>query len=172
MTVTWLRHVPEWGAALVLVSFVVLTHGMTAASILPLYLAVVSPALCSADLVHRRLPNRLVVPGYAVAGIAITLGWITGDRIAPTAGIAGVLYFVFLLALSMLGGMGMGDVKLAGVLGLAAGGLGMVTAVASPVIAFAVGTVAAIVAVVRRTGRSIPFGPCLLAGFWSAALFF
>lgn len=172
MTVTWLRHVPEWGAALVLAGFVVLTHGMTAASILPLYLAAVSPALCSADLVQRRLPNRLVMPGYAIAAAAITLGWITGDRIAPTAGVAGVLYFAFLLALSVLGGMGMGDVKLAGVLGLAAGGLGMVTAVASPVIAFAVGTVAAIIALVRRTGRSIPFGPCLLAGFWSAALVF
>jgi len=172
MSVTWVRRVPEWGAALVLAGFVLLAHGMTAASILPLYLAAVSPALCNADLVHRRLPNRLVMPGYAVSAIAITIGWLTGDRITPTAGIAGVLYFVFLLALSVLGGMGMGDVKLAGVLGLAAGGLGMVTAIASPVIAFAVGAAAAIVALTRRTGRSIPFGPCLLAGFWSAALFF
>ena len=172
MSVTWIRHVPEWGAALILAAFVVLVHGMTPASILPLYLAAVSPALCCADLIHRRLPNRLVIPGYAVAATAVTVGWITGDRIAPMAGIAGALYFAFLLALSVLGGMGMGDVKLAGVLGLAAGGLGMVTAIASPVIAFAVGTAAAIVALTRRTGRSIPFGPCLLAGFWSAALFF
>jgi leader peptidase (prepilin peptidase)/N-methyltransferase len=172
MTVTWLRRVPEWGTALVLAGFVLVMHGMTPACILPLYLAAVSPALCTADLVDRRLPNRLVIPGYGVAVSAIALGWITGDRIAPTAGIAGVLYFAFLLALSVLGGMGMGDVKLAGVLGLAAGGLGAVPALASTVIAFAVGTVAALVALVRRTGRSIPFGPCLLAGFWSAALLF
>ena len=162
----------EVTAALVLAALVVLAHGAQAFSILALYVAAVSPALCRSDLIERRLPNRMVLPGYFVAGSASIVGWLGGEPLPAAAVIAALCYFGFLVVLAALGGMGMGDVKLAGVLGFAAGALGPGIAILSPVIAFAVGALAALVTVARRMGRSIPFGPCMLAGFWSAALFF
>jgi leader peptidase (prepilin peptidase)/N-methyltransferase len=66
--------------------------------------------------------------------------------------------------------MGMGDVKLGGVLGAAAGLVGIVAAVASPVAAFIGGGVAGISAIRRGPGGSIPFGPFMLAGFWAAVV--
>ena len=65
----------------------------------------------------------------------------------------------------------MGDVKLAGVLGLCLGSLGVVHAVMAIMVAFAAGGIAGAVVLARRVGgrRSrIPFGPFLLAGFWIA----
>lgn len=171
MTFSWRGDALEVATALMLAALVVLVRGTEPHSILPLYLAAVSPALCLSDVAERRLPNRLVLPGYLVAGIAIVVGRVSGDHIAVSAVIGGLGYFAFLLALAALGGMGMGDVKLAGVLGFAAGAVGSGVAVLSPLIAFVVGAVAAVVAVARRTGRSIPFGPCMLVGFWGAALF-
>lgn len=140
-------------------------------AVVPLaYLAAVTPALCRVDLREHRLPNRLVLPGYAAAGAGVMGEWfVTGD-LPLMALVAGAAYLGFLLALSFGGGMGMGDVKLAGVLGLAAGLLGAGTAVLSPVLAFTAGGVAAVVALRRGPGSRIPFGPFLLAGFWIAIL--
>jgi len=162
----------EVTSALVLAALVVLAHGTQASGILALYLAAVSPALCRSDLTERRLPNRMVLPAYFVAGSMLVVGWLGGQPVPATSVVSALCYFGFLAALAALGGMGMGDVKLAGVLGFAAGALGPGIAILSPVIAFAVGALAALVTVARRRGRSIPFGPCMLAGFWSAALFF
>ena len=137
---------------------------------LPLvYLAAVTPYLCRVDFEVRRLPNRIVLPGYAAAaggilGQALVAGW--PSTAVPLA--AGAVYFAFLLVPALLGGMGMGDVKLAGVLGVSAGLIGATTAVISPLAAFLLGGVAAIVAIARGSGASIPFGPFLLAGFWIA----
>jgi leader peptidase (prepilin peptidase)/N-methyltransferase len=72
---------------------------------------------------------------------------------------------LFLFALG--GGMGMGDVKLAAVLGLASPTA--TVAIASPLLAFLTGGVAAVVVLlVRGRGSRIPFGPFLLAGYTGA----
>ena len=172
MTISWRQDLLEMVAALLLAALLLLAHGVGPHDMLALYVAAVSPALCRSDLLERRLPHRLVLPGYFVAGSAAIVGWLSGEHVSGLAVIAALGYFAFLLALAARGGMGMGDVKLAGVLGFAAGALGPGTAIASPVIAFAVGGVAALVVMALSMGRSIPFGPCMLAGFWSAALFF
>jgi leader peptidase (prepilin peptidase)/N-methyltransferase len=84
--------------------------------------------------------------------------------LVAAVGYAGVL---FLFALG--GGMGMGDVKLAAVLGLASPT--SVIAFASPLLAFLLGgVVALVVLVVRGKGTRIPFGPFLLAGYAGALL--
>ena len=73
-----------------------------------------------------------------------------------------------MLVLSLLGGLGMGDVKLAAQLGVAAGLVGVQTAVAMVVVAFMLGgLVASVLWLARRRGR-IPFGPFMLAGFWTS----
>ena len=116
------------------------------------------------DLDHRIIPNRLTLIG-ALSALAI-LG-VTEPAALPEHLIAGLAAGGFLLvaALARPGGMGMGDVKLAGVLGLFLG-----SAVAPALlIALLTGSLlgAAIIAVKgaaegRRT--AIPFGPFLALG--------
>lgn len=139
--------------------------------VLPLiYLAIVTPTLCAVDATERRLPNELVLPGYLVAGSGIAAHWLTSGQSPVIALASGAVYFVFMLAWGVVGGMGMGDVKLAGVLGLSAGLLGSTAALVSPIVAFLLGGVAAIGALRGARGASIPFGPFLLAGFWIAVV--
>ena len=138
---------------------------------LPLvYLAAVTPTLCAIDAVERRLPNSLVLPGYLVAAAGIVAHWIVSGEFSTVAVVSGVLYFVVMLAFAVAGGMGMGDVKLAGVLGLSAGLVSATAAVVSPLVAFVLGGIAAIGALRGGRGASIPFGPFLLAGFWVAVV--
>lgn len=116
------------------------------------------------DLDHRIIPNRLTALG-AVAALAI--GAATDPGGVPEQLIAGAAAAGFLLAAALArpGGMGMGDVKLAGMLGLF---LGREVAVAL-LAALVVGTVVGVAIMARRgvgEGRktAIPFGPFLALG--------
>jgi len=148
----------------------VLAVGIRPALVVPLYLAALSGELCRVDVAEHRLPNALVLPGYGFA--AVGLGWqwrLMGTRPWQALGV-GVAFFVFLLLMNLAGGMGMGDVKLAGLLGLGLGALGVTTAVAGIVIGFVAGGAAGVLTLLAPGGasRRIPFGPFLLLGFWSA----
>jgi leader peptidase (prepilin peptidase)/N-methyltransferase len=82
-----------------------------------------------------------------------------------------IAYGLLLLALHVLGGMGLGDVKLAPALGLLTGALGQVPAVTAPLAAFLVGGVTAVGVLLRRgAGAAMPFGPSMLLGAWAAVL--
>jgi len=131
-----------------------------ASALIPVvYLAAVTPALVLADLRSHRLPNRMVVPGIGVGLVAVALQW----SWVPLA--AGLAYGGALYLMSLAGGIGMGDVKLATLIGLAAGTATLDAAVA----AFLLGGVAASIVLLRRgRGARIPFGPWLLAGYWVA----
>jgi leader peptidase (prepilin peptidase)/N-methyltransferase len=81
--------------------------------------------------------------------------------------------FYFLLALVYPAGMGFGDVKLAGVLGLYLGWLGWAEVVTGGFLGFLFGGVGGVLLIaVRRAGRKsmIPFGPYMLAGALVAIL--
>ena len=157
--------------AVPLAGVAVLAIGPSALLLGPLYVAAVTAHLVRIDIDERRLPNRLVLPGYpaALAGIALH-GLLSGA--APTGAlVSGAAWFGFFLLLNLGGGMGMGDVKLAGLLGLCLGSIGLVTAAAGVALAFLFGGIAGILVLVRRVGglhERIPFGPFLLAGFWVA----
>jgi leader peptidase (prepilin peptidase)/N-methyltransferase len=145
----------------------ILATGFSAAAIVIVYLAAVTPWLAAFDLREHRLPNVVVVPGI-VAGLMSCSGeWIELGRVPVVPLIAGGAYAGFLLVLHLVGGMGMGDVKLAAALGLASWTLSV--AVLSPVIAFLAGGIASIVLLLTGgRGRRIAFGPFLLGGFWTA----
>ncbi|MEP6479034.1 MAG: A24 family peptidase [Rhodoglobus sp.] len=146
----------------------VLAVGLRPAAIPLLYLAAVTPLLVLTDLREHRLPNRLVLPGYAAAALGLAGAWALG-ALPVVALISGITYFAFLLVFAIAGGMGMGDVKLAGVLGLAAGLIGSTTAILSPALAFLAGGLVAVVLLVSgRRGTHLPFGPFMLGGFWAA----
>ena len=143
-----------------------------------LYLAAVSIALSLIDLDVRRLPNSIVLPSYVV-GIALlgTASILNGDYTALLrAGVGLVaLWFAYLiLALAYSGGMGFGDVKLAGVLGLFLGYLGWGELIVGGFAAFLLGGIYGLgLLLTKRASRKsgIPFGPWMLGGAWVGIFF-
>lgn len=136
-----------------------------------LYLGAVGVALFMIDIDVKRLPNAIVLPAYVVLPVLLALAsWATDDWGALLrAGIAGaVLYaFYFVAMIVYPGGMGFGDVKLAGVLGMALGWVGWGALAVGAFGAFLLGGVFSIgLLAFRRADRKsgIPFGPWMLLG--------
>ncbi|MEV6927743.1 prepilin peptidase [Dactylosporangium sp. NPDC051485] len=135
-----------------------------------LYLAAIAVALALIDLDVLRLPDAIVLPSYVVAPLLLLPGVIV-ERDWPAA-LRGVLAMAALWTLYFLlslyrGGMGPGDVKLAGVLGLYLGWLGWPSVAIGTLAAFVLGgTVGVVLLATRRAGRRtpLPFGPSMLAG--------
>jgi leader peptidase (prepilin peptidase)/N-methyltransferase len=116
------------------------------------------------DLEHRIIPNKLTGPFALLAlalGVALDPGSVPEQLVAGAA--AGG--FFFLAAVAHPKGMGMGDVKLAGVLGLFLG-----RAVAPAVMIALVSGVVVGMAIIARKGATegrrtaVPFGPFLALG--------
>jgi leader peptidase (prepilin peptidase)/N-methyltransferase len=138
-----------------------------------LWLAGVSVALAVIDLEHHRLPNAVVLPSYAVGGALLAASsLLVGDwpaLVRAAIGLVSLFAFYLIAALSYPGGMGFGDVKLAGVLGLYLAWLGWGEFAVGAFAAFLLGGLFAVVLLVtRRVQRTggIPFGPWMLAGAW------
>lgn len=138
-----------------------------------LYLAAISIALALIDIDTHRLPNRIVLPAYPVAGVLLGASALLAGEPARlgTALAGGAILFglYFVMALVYPGGMGFGDVKLAGVLGLYLGWLGWGSLVVGGFVAFLLGGLFALVLLVLgRANRksNIPFGPWMLLGAW------
>ena len=138
-----------------------------------LYLAAITVALSAIDIDVHKLPNRIVLPSYAVGGVllgaAALVSWDLESLARAAAGSGILVVFYLVLALIKPGGMGMGDVKLAGVLGLFLGYLGWAQLLTGAMGAFLLGGLFGIgVLIVRRgrAGRGIPFGPWMFAGAW------
>jgi leader peptidase (prepilin peptidase) / N-methyltransferase len=138
-----------------------------------LYLAAISIALALIDLDTHTLPNKIVLPSYIVGAVLLgTSGILSGDYsalITAAVGLVALFALYFAMAIAYPGGMGFGDVKLAGVLGLYLGFLGWGPLVVGAFAAFLLGGIYAIALVVagkatRKNG--IPFGPWMLAGAW------
>lgn len=139
-----------------------------------LYLAAVSVALALIDLDHRRLPDAIVLPSYPVALALLALAtWgpgssaTTGDLVRAAAGGVAMFVFYFVVVLVYPRGMGFGDAKLAGVLGLYLGFYGWEQLVVGWFAAFVLGGVFALglLAAGRATRTSsVPFGPWMLLG--------
>jgi len=142
------------------------------------YVAAVTVPLVVTDMREQRLPNALVLPGYAFAATGVVLNAGQGGPALREALAVCALALAVMGALALGGGLGMGDAKLAGMLALAlaATGLGAASViVAGAVSAVSAGITALAVLVGRRgysqaTGHHIPFGPFLLAGFWFAVV--
>lgn len=138
-----------------------------------LYLAAVSVALALIDFDTHRLPDRIVLPAYAVSGgLIIVLAVLGGDGWGLLrALIAGTATFAFYLVLGLTkaGAMGFGDIKLAGLLGLTLGWVGWSALVVGVFAGFVIGGIVAVVLLLTRRvsrGGGIPFGPAMLAGAW------
>jgi leader peptidase (prepilin peptidase)/N-methyltransferase len=142
----------------------VLVHHSAASIALNLVLILLLVPAAAIDLEHRIIPNRITALGVALALIiGLTLDP-SGEPQRLIAG-AGAGGFLLLAALAYPGGMGMGDVKLAGMMGLFLG-----AAVAPALlIALLAGVLVGVLVIARKgaqAGRktAIPFGPFLALG--------
>ena len=149
-----------------------LAFGLTLEALVAAFFCFVLIAVSATDLEHRIIPNRIVVPAAAVVLAAQTALHPSPEWALGALGAAG---FLFVAALVYPAGMGMGDVKLALVMGAMLGRtvtvalmVGMVAALAPSLVLFARhGT--------RARKMGIPLGPFLALGsvvalFWGHAL--
>lgn len=161
------------GAALALAVGLAFTARLGLSAALPahLFLAVIGIALCAVDLRSHRLPNTLTLPAYPVAGALLGAAAIAdGDADAAwraLAGMVGLIAFYDLLARINPAGLGYGDVKFSGLLGLYLGWAGWSALVVGTLAAFAAGALAGLALILARRARmssAMPFGPFMLAG--------
>ena len=136
-----------------------------------LYLAAVGVALAFIDYDTKRLPNVLTLPSYAVAfvllGAAAAYDGTGAPFLRAAEGAAALFAFYLALVLVYPAGMGLGDVKLSGVLGAYLGWVGWGGLVVGAFSAFLVGGVTGIGLIMAGdAGRKtkIPFGPFMIAG--------
>ncbi len=146
-------------AGLVAACFVV--FGLTGEAVVASFFCAVLVAVTATDLTHRIVPNRIVLPAALVVLLAQTALDPSPEWLLGALGASG---FLFAAALAYPAGMGMGDVKLALLLGAMLGYLvgvglmiGMVAALVPSVYLLARHGAAA-----RKMG--IPFAPFLAFG--------
>jgi leader peptidase (prepilin peptidase)/N-methyltransferase len=137
--------------------------------------AVVTLPLFIIDWKYRRLPNILtystIIWSLCAGIIAALIRSDFGQLREPVLSGLGCALFFLLLNLISRGGMGMGDVKLAGVIGITLGIAGWQQAIFAIALGFLIGGIASIVLLLFRRvsfGASIPFGPSMLIGAWLA----
>jgi leader peptidase (prepilin peptidase)/N-methyltransferase len=116
------------------------------------------------DLEHRRIPNAITLPAAVVAVVAGT-ALDPGGELGRVAAGLGAALFLLVPAAVRPDGMGIGDVKLAGVLGLCLGPAVAVAVLVSLVAGSLFGLFLAARSGVRAARRTqIPFGPYLAFG--------
>jgi leader peptidase (prepilin peptidase) / N-methyltransferase len=123
------------------------------------------------DANTRKIPNRLTYPlTPTLAGLLVLAAVLTGE---PWWGLrallGGAATFALLLLLAVISprGMGMGDVKFAGFIGLGLGYLGWAYVVLGMISGFLLASVVlsvAMLAGLRSRTDLVPFGPYLTAG--------
>jgi len=136
------------------------------------YLVAVAVALAFIDARHKRLPDLLTLPSYPVAFVLLGAAAPvapdgTGHLLRAIIGLACASAFYLVLTLIYPAGIGWGDVKLSGLLGLYLGWVGPTELVVGLAAGFVLAAVAGIglIAARKATRKSqIPFGPFMLAG--------
>ncbi len=142
-----------------------------------LYLVAIGVTLSLVDLRSHRLPNALTLPSYPIAAVLLGSAALAGSGSGSLARalLGGAANYLVYLALRLASprGVGFGDVKLAGVLGMYGGWLGWsawaLSLLTASLYAGAVGLV--LLALERAGLRSrVAMGPYLVAGALTGAL--
>lgn len=131
------------------------------------------PAITAIDVRHRIIPNRLMYPSLIAFPVYVVIARLFAGGTDPLRAAEGFLLYggaLFLVAL-ISRGMGMGDVKLAALIGLVMGAIGLRYVGVAAGSAIVLGGLGAVLALLLGRGRkaAIPFGPYLAAGAVVAA---
>jgi leader peptidase (prepilin peptidase)/N-methyltransferase len=136
-----------------------------------LYFAAIAVALSMIDIDVKRLPDVITLPSYVVAGLLLLVPAAAHDTWTDygRAWLAALILFAFYAIVWFVypAGMGLGDVKLAGVLGLYLGWLGWGVLAVGAFLGFLLGALGGVLLMLsRRGGRKskVPFGPYMVAG--------
>jgi len=132
------------------------------------------PVITAIDVERRIIPNKLIYPALIVAPVYLVVARLAGapvDLLRAAIGFAAFGGILFIVA-AVSRGMGMGDVKLAALIGLVLGALSLGQVAVAAGAAIVLGALGAVGALVRGAGRkgAIPFGPFLAAGAVVGAL--
>jgi leader peptidase (prepilin peptidase) / N-methyltransferase len=141
-----------------------------------LYLVPVCVALSVVDWRTRYLPSRLIVPSYLVVGALVLLAalLLRDPGVLATAAIGwlGAFTFYFVLWFVNPRAMAYGDVRLAGLLGMALGAVGIAHLVLGVFTGFVLlglgGLLLSLLRVFHR--KHMPFGPFMVGGAWLAVI--
>ena len=147
--------------------------GMTARLPAYLYFIVIGVPLAVIDARTNRLPDRLTLPSYPI--LIVLLG--AAEAASPNqgsmvrAGAAAALLAALFFVAALVGGVGLGDVKLAGLLGLVLGFRGWTTVYTGILAAFVLAAVFVLFRAIQGQSRErLPLGPFLMAGTMVAVL--
>lgn len=178
---TWavpLTRRPVWVGVVGVVVLAVIVWRIGPHAALPAfcYLGVVGVALAFIDAELKRLPDALTLPSYGVAGGLLGLAAAFTDHGGTrfTHALAGMVALGLLYGLQWIvvpGQIGLGDVKLAGVLGLYLGWLGLRGWLVGVCAGFVLGALYSVGLLITRRANlksEIPFGPFMLAGMLAA----
>ncbi len=163
------RHLLVYGGAVALTLLALRAWGLAWEALAAAAYAWFFLAVAVIDIEHRRVLNRLLAPA---AVIAVALSLVLGTPRPGAALMGAAIGFLFFLALRLIypRGMGMGDVKLAGVIGLVIGFPGVVSALFVGILAGGVAALAVLIVHRGRRGQSMAYAPYLVIGAWSALL--
>ncbi|WP_149260856.1 A24 family peptidase [Actinomadura sp. K4S16] len=144
-----------------------------------LYLAAVGALLGFIDVAVKRLPDRFTLPSYGIAAALLAAAAPFTDAGLhrfehALIGMAALFALYFVQAFLVPSGIGLGDVKLSGVLGLYLGWFGQDAWVVGLLVTYLLGGVVAVgIMIVRRSRKGeFPFGPYMLAGALVSVLAF
>jgi len=141
--------------------------GMIAALPAYLYFVIVGALLAMIDAATGKLPDRLTLPSYPVMVILLGVAEAASPNQGSTAraAVAAILLVAVFFSSALLRGVGLGDVKLAGLFGLVLGFRSWTTVYAGLLVAFILAAIFVVVSGVRRRDCArIPLGPFLVAG--------
>jgi leader peptidase (prepilin peptidase)/N-methyltransferase len=155
-----------------LVAGCVLAFGLTADAAVAAVFCVSLVAVSATDLEHRIIPNKIVLPAAVVVLAAQTALHPSPEWALGALGASG---FLFVAALAYPAGMGMGDVKLALLMGAMLGRTVGVALMLGMIVALVPGVVLLAKHGQKARKMGIPFGPFLALGsvvalFWGHAL--
>lgn len=132
-------------------------------------------ALTAIDLEHRRLPNALVYPSVILTSAIVVAAQPFEGALSLSNAVIGAVTFgggLLLVAILSRGGMGLGDVKLAVLIGTVVGAIDLQSVAVAAGVAILVGGLVAAVALLRGAERraALPFGPMLAGGALAAVV--
>jgi leader peptidase (prepilin peptidase) / N-methyltransferase len=158
--ISWRYPVVELTTAVLIAGCALRFNSLLHAAIAAVFCGVLV-TVAATDLETRTIPNRIIVPAAVILVVAQTL---RAPSLEWVAGAVGAGAFLLLAALAYPGGMGMGDVKLALVLGAVLGRTASIALFAAMLAAL----VPAVILLARHGGAArkmaIPFGPFLALG--------